>query len=118
MSAPSFAARRDRSALKTIEKVGDIEINRDTRVVTRAGARVELTPMEFDLLMALIARRGATASRLDLLREVWGHSAAVVTRTVDTHVAELRRKLERDPANPTRILTVRKIGYRWNDESH
>ena len=81
-------------SLKTIEKIGDIEINRDTRVVTRAGAIVELTPMEFDLLMALIARRGATASRLDLLRDVWGHSAAVVTRTVDTHVAELRRKLE------------------------
>ena len=104
------------AALKTIEKAGDIEINRDTRVVTRAGVRVELTPMEFDLLTALIARRGATASRLDLLREVWGHSAAVVTRTVDTHVAELRRKLERDPANPTYILTVRKIGYRWNDD--
>jgi two-component system alkaline phosphatase synthesis response regulator PhoP len=104
------------TTLKTIEKVADIEINRDTRILTRAGERVELTPMEFDLLTALISRRGATASRLDLLQEVWGHSAAVVTRTVDTHVAELRRKLERDPANPTHILTVRKIGYRWSDD--
>jgi two-component system alkaline phosphatase synthesis response regulator PhoP len=101
---------------KTIEKIADIELNRDTRILTRAGERVELTPMEFDLLTALISRRGATASRLELLQEVWGHSAAVVTRTVDTHVAELRRKLERDPANPTHILTVRKIGYRWSDD--
>ena len=104
------------AAPRTIEKIGDIEINRDTRIVTRAGTRVDLTPMEFDLLMALIARRGATASRLDLLQEVWGHSAAVVTRTVDTHVAELRRKLEHDPAQPTHILTVRKVGYRWSED--
>ena len=103
---------------RTIEKIGDIEVNRDTRIVTRAGTRVDLTPMEFDLLMALIARRGATASRLELLQEVWGHSAAVVTRTVDTHVAELRRKLERDPAQPTHILTVRKVGYRWSEDGN
>jgi two-component system alkaline phosphatase synthesis response regulator PhoP len=101
---------------KTIERVADLELNRDTRILTRGGERVELTPMEFDLLTALISRRGATASRLELLQEVWGHSAAVVTRTIDTHVAELRRKLERDPANPTHILTVRKIGYRWSDD--
>lgn len=101
---------------RTIEKIGDIEINRDTRIVTRGAERVQLTPMEFDLLAALIARRGAMVSRLELLQEVWGHSAAVVTRTVDTHVAELRRKLERDPAQPVHILTVRKVGYRWSDD--
>jgi DNA-binding response OmpR family regulator len=46
------------------------------------------------------------------MREVWGHSAVVVSRTVDTHIAELRRKLEHDPAEPRHILTVRKAGYR------
>ena len=51
-------------------------------------------------------------SREELLTEVWGYSAEVMSRTVDTHVAELRRKLERDPANPKHILTVRKTGYR------
>ena len=101
--------------VKPIEHAGDLELNRDTRTVTRGGQRVELTPMEFDLLTALIARRGATASRLDLLRDVWGHSAAVVTRTVDTHIAELRRKLECDPGRPVHILTVRKVGYRWSE---
>ena len=100
------------AALTTVERFGDIEINQDTRVATRNGVPVDLAPMEFALLMALVARRGGTASRLELLRDVWGHSAAVVTRTVDTHIAELRRKLEADPAHPVHILTVRKVGYR------
>jgi two-component system, OmpR family, alkaline phosphatase synthesis response regulator PhoP len=103
------------AALNAVERFGEIEINQETRLVTRNGSAVDLTPMEFSLLMALIARRGATASRLDLLRDVWGHSAAVVTRTVDTHIAELRRKLEDDPAHPSYILTVRKVGYRLGE---
>ena len=101
--------------LKAVERFGEIEINQATRLVTRGGSPVDLAPMEFALLMALIARRGAAASRLDLLRDVWGHSAAVVTRTVDTHIAELRRKLENDPAHPAYILTVRKVGYRLGE---
>jgi two-component system alkaline phosphatase synthesis response regulator PhoP len=103
------------AAMNAVERFGEIEVNRDRRTVTRAGRALELTPMEFDLLVTLIGRRGATVSRLELLRDVWGHSAAVVTRTVDTHIAELRRKLEPDPAHPVHILTVRKIGYRWAD---
>jgi DNA-binding response OmpR family regulator len=68
--------------------------------------------MEFDLLIALLRRQGAVVSRLELLKEVWGHSSAVLTRTVDTHIGELRRKLEHDPSTPRHILTVRKAGYR------
>jgi DNA-binding response OmpR family regulator len=63
--------------------------------------------------MALVRRRGVAASRRNLLDEVWGYDTDVVSRTVDTHVAELRRKLEEDPAQPRHILTVRKTGYRW-----
>jgi len=73
---------------------------------------VSLAPLEYDLLLALFDRRGAVATRHELLREVWGHQAAVVSRTVDTHILELRKKLERDPARPRHILTVRKTGYR------
>jgi DNA-binding response OmpR family regulator len=91
---------------------GDIDVALATRTVTRGGREVLLTPMEFDLLVALLKRQGAVVSRIELLREVWGHSSAVLTRTVDTHVAELRRKLEEDPATPRHILTVRKAGYR------
>ncbi len=100
------------ASLKAVERFGDIEVDRDTRLVSRAGRPVDVSPMEFALLIALLARRGAAASRLDLLQEVWGHSAAIVTRTVDTHIAELRRKLEVQPAHPVHILTVRKVGYR------
>ena len=68
--------------------------------------------MEFDLLIALLRREGAVESRLELLSEVWGHASDVLTRTIDTHIGELRRKLEGDPSTPRHILTVRKAGYR------
>ncbi len=99
-------------AKPAVERFGEIEVDPATRTVLRGGKPVYLTPMEFDLLCALVGRRGVVASRLELMREVWGHQAAVLSRTVDTHVAELRRKLERDPSNPRHILTVRKAGYR------
>ena len=57
-------------------------------------------------------RRVAVATRHDLLREVWGYGAFVISRTVDTHIAELRRKLEDDPADPRLVVTVWKVGYR------
>src|SRR5688572_879264 len=88
-------------------RFGDIDVDPASRSVRRAGQTVSLTPMEFDLLIALLRRQGAVVSRLELLKEVWGHSAAVLTRTVDTHVAELRRKLEHHPAEPQHIMTVR-----------
>jgi two-component system, OmpR family, alkaline phosphatase synthesis response regulator PhoP len=94
------------------ERFGDIELDRATHSVTLAGHAVELAPKEYDLLVALVDRRGAVVSRLELMRQVWGYSDAVITRTIDTHIAELRRKLERDPAHPRHILTVRKVGYR------
>jgi len=95
------------------ERFGAIEVDPAARTVHRAGRNIELTPKEFDLLLALLQRRGATATRAELLGEVWRYdNTAVPTRTVDIHVAELRRKLEADPANPQHILTVRKVGYR------
>ncbi len=96
----------------TIEGFDDVEINTAARTVTKRGVVVALTPKEFDLLLALVRRRGAVASRLALLKDVWGHQAEVMTRTVDIHVAELRRKLEDDPSTPRHILTVWKAGYR------
>jgi len=94
------------------ERFGDIEVDGAAHTVTRAGALVALTPKEFDLLIALIQRRGAAATREDLLKEVWRYENGVMTRTVDIHIAELRRKLETDPSRPQYIITVRKVGYR------
>lgn len=92
---------------------GDVDIDVAARTVRRAGGSVSLTPKEFDLLMALLARDGAVVTRIDLIREVWGYPGSVITRTVDTHIAELRRKLEADPASPRFIVTVPRVGYRF-----
>jgi len=93
-------------------RFGEIELQLQTRLVLRGGTRVELTPKEFDLLALLLRAEGAVVTREELLRRVWGYRARVVTRTLDSHVAELRRKLERSPGSPRHILTVRKVGYR------
>jgi two-component system alkaline phosphatase synthesis response regulator PhoP len=93
-------------------KFGDVDVDIATRTVRKGGRTVALTAMEFNLLLALLARQGAVVSRLELLKDVWGHVSSVVTRTVDTHVAELRRKLEDDASRPRYLLTVRKAGYR------
>jgi two-component system alkaline phosphatase synthesis response regulator PhoP len=95
-----------------IEEFNTVSIDTRARSVKKADHEVALTPKEFDLLLALVRRRGAVASRLELLKEVWGHQAEVMTRTVDIHIAELRRKLEDDPSSPKHILTVWKAGYR------
>jgi DNA-binding response OmpR family regulator len=93
---------------------GSVSIDLARRLVAKDGQEVSLAPKAYELLLALARRQGAVASRHELLREVWGYGASVVSRTVDTHVAELRRKLEDDPGTPRHILTVWKIGYRLN----
>ncbi len=90
----------------------DLLIDPRTRCVTRSGETIDLAPKEFDLLVELVRRRGAIATRSELMRAVWGHSAAVVSRTVDTHIAELRRKLADTDQDVPLIVTVRKAGYR------
>ncbi len=91
---------------------GDINVDCGTREVSRAGDPVALRPKELDLLIALLRREGRVATRAELLDEVWRYEADVMSRTVDVHVLELRRKLEPDPADPRYIRTVRKTGYR------
>jgi DNA-binding response OmpR family regulator len=92
---------------------GSVLVEPATRTVLRRGQPVKVTGTEFRLLLALMRRRGAIASRIELLKEVWGTGAAVSRRAVDTHIARLRRKLEEDPANPRHILTALAWGYRF-----
>ena len=103
---------RGSAASESIYRFGDVEVDVDGRLVRRDGRDVALTPKAFDLLVALLQRDGKVATRLDLLRDVWGYSPSITTRTLDAHVAELRRKLEADSANPVHLLTVWKVGYR------
>lgn len=93
-------------------RFGTVEVDLASRTVRANGDDVPVTPRELELLVALLRAEGAAVSRPDLLRDVWGHKASVETRTVDTHIGELRRKLEPDPSRPRHILTVRKFGYR------
>ena len=94
-------------------RFGSVLLEPATQTVLRGGQPVRVTGTEFRLLLALMRRRGAIASRMELLREVWGNGAAVSRRAVDTHIARLRRKLEEDPANPRHILTALAWGYRF-----
>jgi two-component system, OmpR family, alkaline phosphatase synthesis response regulator PhoP len=106
-------ARDDSAAAHPTLRFGDVVVDTASRTITRRGVPCALTPKSYDLLLALVQRDGAVVSRTELLKEVWGYSAFVTTRTVDTHVAELRRKIEDDPANPRHVLTVWKVGYRF-----
>ncbi len=98
----------------TVLRFGDVEVHPAARIVTKGGARVALKPREYELLLAFLQRPGVVHTRVALLRAVWEHSADVQTRTVDLHVAELRRKLEDEPASPRHFVTVWKAGYRFD----
>ena len=92
---------------------GDVRVHRRGRRVTRAGREVQLTRKEYDLLVYLAGHQGDVVTRERLLDEVWGYERFPTTRTVDTHVLRLRRKLEADPDRPRFIHTVHGQGYRF-----
>jgi two-component system, OmpR family, alkaline phosphatase synthesis response regulator PhoP len=109
---------RGESARETAAQLlhfGDVEVDPVARRVRKGGVEVALRPKEYDLLLELLRHRGEVRSRLDLMQTVWGYSSAVITRTVDTHMFELRRKLEADAARPRHIMTIRGIGYRLDE---
>jgi two-component system alkaline phosphatase synthesis response regulator PhoP len=81
--------------------------------VTKAGAPLDLSAREFQLLKYFIEHRGATLTREELLNEVWGYNSMPSTRTVDVHVAWLRQKIEPNPRHPQYILTVHGMGYKF-----
>lgn len=81
------------------------------------GNRLDLSPKEFEILMLLASNPGRVFSRDALLEKIWGFDAVRETRTVDVHIRYLRQKVERDPANPEYIETVRGVGYRFRDRT-
>ncbi|MBC7224613.1 MAG: response regulator transcription factor [Anaerolineae bacterium] len=92
---------------------GDLTIHTGRQEVRRAGNVLQLRPREYDLLLFLAQHRGQTLSRDRILEQVWGWEYGGGTRTVDVHIRWLRKKIEPDPAHPTRIVTVRGVGYRF-----
>jgi DNA-binding response OmpR family regulator len=104
------------SALHSEIQIEQLTIDREGRIVTVSGRRVELTPKEFDLLATLAAERGRVFGREMLLERVWGYDYMGESRTVDVHVQRLRSKIEPDPDQPRYLLTIRGIGYRFATE--
>jgi DNA-binding response OmpR family regulator len=95
---------------------GELRIDFDKRTTELAGAHVDLTYVEFEILSVLARHPGRVYSRDMLLDRIWGDSAFRDQRTIDVHIRHLREKLERDPKNPEYLLTVRGVGYRFRDE--
>jgi DNA-binding response OmpR family regulator len=107
------ALRRSKEKAATLDRYsfGDVVVNFKRREVTSGGRVVELTNREFNILAYFIAHAGEVLSRDQLLEEVWGYKVPPRTRTVDTHVARLRKKIEADPENPQYFVTLHAAGY-------
>jgi DNA-binding response OmpR family regulator len=93
--------------------VEGLEIDRKRREVALDGKPVDLTPTEFDLLWLLASNRGVVFTRKDIVKHLWGYDDPGFSRSIDTHVARLRKKVERDPSRPEFIRTVTGIGYKF-----
>lgn len=98
-----------------IYQIGDVTINFSTHEASRDGEEIPFTALEYDILHYLITNRNHVVTRKQLLRDVWGISQDIETRTIDRHIASLRKKIEPNPANPEHIETVYGIGYRYKD---
>jgi two-component system response regulator RegX3 len=106
--------RRSSTAdLPPVVEADGAQIDLEGHTVLRDGTREKLSALECAILRCLVERRGRATSRGQLLRAVWGPYAAVTDRTVDFHVKNLRRKIERDPAHPRILLTDHGVGYRF-----
>jgi DNA-binding response OmpR family regulator len=92
---------------------GDVSIDFRCHEASKGGKALELTPREFRLLAFFLGRRGQVVTRQQLLDVVWGYDTIPVTRTVDTHIAKLRKKIEDDPGDPRYIVTVHRLGYKF-----
>jgi DNA-binding response OmpR family regulator len=99
-----------------VYEIGDVEVNFTTHEAFRGDEEINFTALEFDILRYLIQHEGRTVTRKQLLRDVWGIDENIITRTIDRHMASVRKKIEPDPSAPKYIETVYGIGYRFEDK--
>ena len=99
---------------QTLHEFGGLRVDLRRMEVKLNGELVRLSAREFQLLRYLIERPGVAVSRTELLRSVWGYGEDSFTRTVDVHIASLRRKIENDPVSPKMIVTIPGMGYRFD----
>jgi len=98
---------------RPVHEFGDLTVDLDRHDATKGGEPIELTPREFRLLGYLLEHQGEVVTREQLLDAVWGYDTIPFTRTVDTHIAKLRKKIEDDPSDPQHIITVHRLGYKF-----
>ncbi|MBK9439766.1 MAG: winged helix-turn-helix domain-containing protein [Comamonadaceae bacterium] len=96
----------------TVFKFGEVEVNRVERIVRRVGVEIHLTPIEYRLLLVLVANVGRVITHKQLLRQVWGPSHSEQSHYLRIYMGHLRQKLEADPAQPRHLLTESGVGYR------
>ena len=108
------ALRRAAGEMPDIYRFGDAEVDFARCELRRAGKAIEVTPIEFKLLTTFIRHRHHTLSRDRLLEEVWGRETFVTDRVVDTHITNLRKKIEPKPSEPQLLISVRGMGYRFD----
>ncbi len=106
--------RRAAGELPEVYSFGDVALDFTRCELRHGGKPVELTPLEFKLLAAFIRHRGRVLSRDQLLDEVWGRGTFVTDRVIDTHITNLRKKIEPEPAKPRYLISVRGVGYRFD----
>ena len=94
---------------------GNVSVNFESFEARRLGVQIELSPREFEILRYLVENRGRVVQRKEILKKIWGYEEGVHTRTVDTHIAILRRKLEDVPSEPRYIHTVHRVGYKFQE---
>jgi len=104
-----------KSVVKAVLNVGDISIDTEKRLVRRGDINIELTPIEFEILRTLAENPGRVYSRMQLLDKVQGDAYEGYERTVDTHIKNLRKKLELDPEHPRYVVTVYGVGYKLGE---
>jgi DNA-binding response OmpR family regulator len=108
------ALRRSAEGLPQVYRFGDLEVDFSRFELRRQGRPVDVTPIEFKLLAALVQQKGTVLTRQQLLDHVWGPGVFVTDRVVDTHVGNLRKKIESNPDQPAWLVSVRGVGYRFD----
>lgn len=97
--------------------LGETELDFKKYEATKKGNKIDFTPLEFQVLQLFVKNKGQVITREEILEEVWGEQNMVISlRTIDSHIANIRKKLEDDPANPKYILNIRGVGYKLTDQ--
>ena len=108
-----FRRVKSGSGIPEVHRFGNLEINLKKYEAQKNGKSLKLSPREYEILTCFIERKGEIVSRDELLNQVWGYDSFPNTRTIDAHIAKLRRKIEDKPEEPKLIVTIHGIGYKF-----